>query len=65
MWSWGREAIARVNNPPLSAYRFMWLLVMFDLPVGTKAERRAATKSRWGNAANRNKEHGQSLSLEL
>ncbi|MCC7428844.1 MAG: CRISPR-associated endonuclease Cas2 [Alphaproteobacteria bacterium] len=24
----------------------MWLLVMFDLPVGTKAERRAATKFR-------------------
>jgi len=30
----------------LSAYRFMWLLVMFDLPVGTKVERRAATKFR-------------------
>ena len=24
----------------------MWLLVMFDLPVGTKAERRAATRFR-------------------
>jgi CRISPR-associated protein Cas2 len=24
----------------------MWLLVMFDLPVGSKAERRAATKFR-------------------
>ena len=24
----------------------MWLLVMFDLPVGTKSERRAATKFR-------------------
>lgn len=24
----------------------MWLLVMFDLPVGTKAERRAASKFR-------------------
>jgi CRISPR-associated protein Cas2 len=24
----------------------MWLLVMFDLPVGTKTERRAATKFR-------------------
>lgn len=36
----------RTSNPPLSAYRFMWLLVMFDLPVGTKAERRDATKFR-------------------
>lgn len=38
--------MGRIRNPPLSAYRFMWLLVMFDLPVGTKAERRAATKFR-------------------
>jgi CRISPR-associated protein Cas2 len=38
--------MGRLNNPPLSAYRFMWLLVMFDLPVLTKAERRAATKFR-------------------
>ena len=30
----------------LSAYRFMWLLVMFDLPVGTKPERKAATRFR-------------------
>jgi CRISPR-associated protein Cas2 len=34
------------NNPALSAYRFMWLLVMFDLPVGSKSERRSATKFR-------------------
>lgn len=27
----------------LSGYRMMWLYVMFDLPVGTKAERKAAT----------------------
>ena len=27
----------------LSGYRIMWMLVMFDLPVGTKAERKAAT----------------------
>jgi CRISPR-associated protein Cas2 len=33
-------------EPPLSGYRFMWLLVMFDLPVGSKAERRAAAKFR-------------------
>jgi CRISPR-associated protein Cas2 len=36
----------RFPEPALSGYRFMWLLVMFDLPVGTKAERRAATKFR-------------------
>ena len=38
--------MARTGNPYLSGYRFMWLLVMFDLPVGTKIERRAATKFR-------------------
>lgn len=27
----------------LSGYRLMWLMVMFDLPVLTKAERKAAT----------------------
>ncbi len=27
----------------LSPYRIMWLFVMFDLPVGTKTERRQAT----------------------
>jgi len=37
-----RQTIEQV----LSGYRFMWLLVMFDLPVGTKAERRSATKFR-------------------
>ena len=30
----------------LSGYRLMWMLVMFDLPVMTKPERRAATKFR-------------------
>jgi CRISPR-associated protein Cas2 len=34
------------RDTALSAYRFMWLLVMFDLPVGTKPERHAATKFR-------------------
>ena len=34
------------NNPPLSGYRFMWLLVMFDLPVQSKPERAAAAKFR-------------------
>ena len=32
--------------PVLSGYRMMWLYVMFDLPVGTKQERKAATKFR-------------------
>ena len=30
----------------LSGYRMMWLYVMFDLPVGTRAERKAATRFR-------------------
>ena len=30
----------------LSPYRIMWLFVMFDLPVGTKKERKQATKFR-------------------
>ena len=30
----------------LSGYRLMWMLVMFDLPVMTKPERRAAAKFR-------------------
>ena len=34
--------------PPtaLTGYRLMWLMVIFDLPVGTKPERRAATRFR-------------------
>lgn len=32
--------------PALSGYRMMWLYVMFDLPVGTPSERKAATKFR-------------------
>ena len=33
------------TDPPLalSGYRIMWLVVLFDLPVGTKKERKAAT----------------------
>jgi len=34
--------------PALSGYRIMWLFVLFDLPVGTKAERKAATRFRLG-----------------
>lgn len=30
----------------LSGYQIMWMLVMFDLPVDTKANRKAATKFR-------------------
>lgn len=32
--------------PSLSGYRFMWIFAMFDLPVETKADRKAATKFR-------------------
>ncbi len=32
----------------LSGYRIMWMLVMFDLPVVSKAERKAATAFRNG-----------------
>ena len=32
--------------PTLTGYRLMWLMVIFDLPVGTKVERRAATRFR-------------------
>ncbi|MHA1538425.1 MAG: CRISPR-associated endonuclease Cas2 [Alphaproteobacteria bacterium] len=32
----------------LSGYRLMWMMVLFDLPVGTKKERRAATGFRNG-----------------
>ncbi len=35
-----------VANRALSAYRLMWVLVMFDLPVDTPAERKAATDFR-------------------
>ncbi|MBX6321444.1 MAG: CRISPR-associated endonuclease Cas2 [Rhodospirillaceae bacterium] len=30
----------------LSGYRLVWMMVLFDLPVTTKAERKAATKFR-------------------
>ncbi len=30
----------------LSGYRIMWVWVLFDLPVGTKAERKRATRFR-------------------
>jgi CRISPR-associated protein Cas2 len=34
------------SPPALSGYRIMWLVVLFDLPVGTKRERKAATRFR-------------------
>jgi CRISPR-associated protein Cas2 len=30
----------------LTGYRLMWIMVIFDLPVGTKVKRRAATNFR-------------------
>ncbi len=30
----------------LSAYRLMWIMTLFDLPTGTKAERKEAAKFR-------------------
>lgn len=38
--------IPAVRPMALSGYRIMWLFVLFDLPVGTKKERKAATKFR-------------------
>ena len=35
-----------MTNVCFSPYRIMWLFVMFDLPVGTKKERKQATKFR-------------------
>jgi CRISPR-associated protein Cas2 len=32
--------------PALSGYRLMWMMVLFDLPVLSKPERKAATKFR-------------------
>jgi CRISPR-associated protein Cas2 len=41
------RALAALGQPSaLSGYRIMWLFVLFDLPVGTKKERKAATKFR-------------------
>ncbi len=34
------------GNTHYSGYQLMWILVMFDLPVGTREESRAATKFR-------------------
>lgn len=35
-----------LDNERLNAYRIMWVLVVFDLPVETKTERKIATRFR-------------------
>jgi CRISPR-associated protein Cas2 len=37
---------ARPTPSALSGYRIMWMFVLFDLPVGTARERKAATRFR-------------------
>jgi CRISPR-associated protein Cas2 len=39
-------AHANGQPPALSEYRLMWLVVLFDLPVGSRKQRKAATKFR-------------------
>jgi CRISPR-associated protein Cas2 len=43
-----RRSMGNAPKEPeaLSGYRIMWLFVLFDLPVGTKKERKSATKFR-------------------
>lgn len=38
--------ISSAQSTALSGYRIMWLFVLFDLPVGSKKERKAAAKFR-------------------
>jgi CRISPR-associated protein Cas2 len=41
------SADAAPDSPTaLSSYRIVWMFVLFDLPVGTKRERKAATRFR-------------------
>ena len=43
----GGGALSRQPVPSaLSGYRIVWVFVLFDLPVGTRKERKAATKFR-------------------
>ena len=42
----GSAKPVREPTVALSGYRIMWVFVLFDLPVGTKKERKAATKFR-------------------
>jgi CRISPR-associated protein Cas2 len=39
-------SLAATPSTALSGYRIMWVFVLFDLPVGTKKERKAANKFR-------------------
>ena len=41
-----RRDVRIVPAPDLSAYRLMWMMVLFDLPVMTKEERKVATNFR-------------------
>ncbi len=42
----GKKRLPETAPVALTGYRLMWLMVIFDLPVGTKPERRAATRFR-------------------
>ena len=42
----GRRRRPEQEARALSAYRIMWIMALFDLPVGTKTERKRATKFR-------------------
>ena len=41
-----KSSLNSEQSTALSAYRIMWTFVLFDLPVGTKKERKAANKFR-------------------
>ena len=42
----GENPVDTDRSTALSGYRIMWVFVLFDLPVGTKKERKAATRFR-------------------
>ncbi len=42
-----KPSLKSEQSTALSAYRIMWTFVLFDLPVGTKKERKAAAKFRY------------------
>jgi CRISPR-associated protein Cas2 len=42
----GAAEVDPLSPTALSGYRIMWMFVLFDLPVGTKRERKAATRFR-------------------
>src|SRR5690554_2355055 len=43
----GKRRSSSQGAEALCGYRLMWVLVMFDLPVATKAERKAASDFRF------------------